>query len=172
MIQNRLSCIDIKSSSLNKDQSNSNHIPSCKELYSFLAKHETVFFNSNISSEEFNSLVATYIPHITICLNWSATVWHHSQPRETHGQHFVQLQSLYETIACPPQQRKLMSLDKSNTKAIKICDLKTLLQTESKNTNESFNDDLDEDEFWEENDNNVAKRCLLEDESFMLSIKA
>lgn len=99
-VRNRLSSIVIKPIA-NVDR----HIPSSLNLGSFLIKHETKFIGvlKQISnSEEFNQIVSTADPHMTLVLTWSATVSdNNSTQRTTFGQHFVQLRNIYETISCP-----------------------------------------------------------------------
>lgn len=69
-------------------------------------KHETKFIkvmNQISNSEEFNQIVSTFDPHMTLVLTWSAMVNdNNSTQRTTVGQHFVQLRNIYETISCPP----------------------------------------------------------------------
>lgn len=80
-------------------------IPSIMSLNSFLMKNETKFIGvlkQTNNSEEFNQIVSTADPHMTLVLTWSATVNdNNSAQRVTFGQHFVQLRHLYETISCP-----------------------------------------------------------------------
>lgn len=99
-VRNRLSSIVIKPiANVDRD------IPSSLNLGSFLMKHETKFIGvlKQISnSEEFNQIVSTADPHMTLVLTWSATVSdNNSTHRTTFGQHFVQLRNIYETISCP-----------------------------------------------------------------------
>lgn len=99
-IRNRLSSLLIKTTTnVNQD------LPSASSLSSFLMKNETKFIGvmKQISnSEEFNQIVSSPDPHMTLVLTWSATVNdNNSTQRTTFGQHFVQLRNIYETISCP-----------------------------------------------------------------------
>lgn len=73
---------------------------------SFLMKEETKYlrvFGQTSNNEEFNQIVATPDQHMTLVLNWSATVkGNNAMPQRTaHGQHFVQMRHLYESSYCP-----------------------------------------------------------------------
>lgn len=99
-IRNRLSSQLIKPiANVDRD------IPSTMNLDSFLLKNETKYIGvlkQSSNSEEFNQIVSTADPHMTLVLTWSATVNDNNlAQRVTFGQHFVQLRNLYETISCP-----------------------------------------------------------------------
>lgn len=99
-IRNRLSSQPIKTvANVDRD------IPSTMNLDSFLMKNETKFIGmmkQTSNSEEFNQIVSTFDPHMTLVLTWSATVNdNNSAQRVTFGQHFVQLRNIYETVSCP-----------------------------------------------------------------------
>lgn len=76
-------------------------IPDIEQIGSFLMKHETKFIGvigQVGNNEEFNNIVSTSDPHMTIILTWRAIVSDNSSlQREAYGQHFLQLRSLYET---------------------------------------------------------------------------
>lgn len=95
-IQNRLSTLVIKSIP------NIDHIvPSTLNLGSFLMKNETKYIGvlrQANNSEEFNNIVSTHDPHMTVVLTWRAIVTdNNSSQRLAFGQHFVQLRHLYAT---------------------------------------------------------------------------
>lgn len=95
-IENRLSNIVIKSIP-NIERA----VPSASSLGSFLMKNETKYIGviKQISNnEEFNNIITTYDPHMTVILTWKAIVSdNNSTQRATYGQNFVQLRNLYET---------------------------------------------------------------------------
>lgn len=76
-------------------------IPSSLNIGSFLIKHETKYIGvigQLGNNEEFNNIVSTSDPHMTIVLTWKAIVSDNvSTQRNAYGQHFVQLRNLYET---------------------------------------------------------------------------
>uniref|UniRef100_A0A1I8NQR6 Trafficking protein particle complex subunit 8 n=1 Tax=Stomoxys calcitrans TaxID=35570 RepID=A0A1I8NQR6_STOCA len=161
------------------------NIPKMSEMYSFLTKHETVFFNPSITTEEFNNIVASYKPHTTIAICWSAAIVQNSQQRQAYGQHFIQLKNIYEKKACPYQTDEIKQfrhdLDKEHEKQFNIqqfCskppqDIYELLDAESgKNTERYMPFGDDDDDFWEPNEMYVGQRCFLEDESFLVASKA
>lgn len=99
-IRKRLSSLSIKPNvDVERD------VPSAISLGSFLMKNETKFISvlKQVSnSEEFNQIVSTPDPHMTLALTWTATVNdNNSAQRLTFGQHFVQLRNIYETVNCP-----------------------------------------------------------------------
>jgi len=132
-----------------------------------------VFFNANISTEEFNSIVATQSSHATVALSWMATIVQNSMKRVAVGQHFVQLHNLYESGTCPgsathPKFRLHMATP-----------MQRISEFALKNGSERYgkgNDIMDtavpDEEYWESNEYFVGKRCLLEDETFVLAMKA
>lgn len=163
------------------------NVPKMSELYSFLANHETVYFNTSITTEEFNNIVASYEQHTTIAICWTAAIVQNSIQRQAYGQHFIQLKNIYEKRTCPAQtheikQFKSLQLDKEQQKQLNIqqfCDKlpqeinALLLDTDGDKATERylpFGDD--EDDFWESNEMYVGQRCLLEDESFLVASKA
>lgn len=76
-------------------------IPSTSNLGSFLMKNETKYIGvmKQISNnEEFNNIITTPDPHMTVILTWKAIVSdNNSTQRIAYGQNFVQLRNLYET---------------------------------------------------------------------------
>lgn len=76
-------------------------VPDTANVGSFLMKHETKYIGiigQLGNSEEFNNIVSTVDPHMTITLTWKANVCDNSSvQRIAYGQHFVQLRNLYET---------------------------------------------------------------------------
>lgn len=159
-VKQRLSSVLIKEASIKE-----NHIPSFDKLYSFLMKHETKFlnpFNSNINTEEFNAILSTCDPHMTVSINWTAVVVDcNSSQRHAHGQHFVQLRNLYEQVSCPETADYRMKTYLGDTSAYKK------IHEFEEFPVDSVNDD-DEDQ-WEFNNNFVGKRCLLQDETYITS---
>lgn len=165
-IRGRLSSVDIFPVNNHTD----NQIPKSHELYSFFIKNETKFFNSNITTEEFNTTVGMTDPHMTIALNWTAAVVVNSAQRIAHGQHFVQLRHLYENIYCP--ETNLYNTKAGAVQTMKIYEL-TLKDTSKyeRRRDRIFDDGDDDEDNWEPNNNYVGKRCLLEDELFAVSGK-
>lgn len=94
-VRNRLSQVIIKPIPNIK-----RHVPNTLSMNSFLIKNETKYLGvikQSSNSEEFNSIVATYDPHMTIVLTWKAIVSdNNSMQRIAYGQNFVQLRHLYE----------------------------------------------------------------------------
>lgn len=95
-IQNRLSTLVIKSF-----PDIDNVVPNTSNLESFLMKNETKYIGvlrQVNNSEEFNNIVSTHDPHLTVVLTWRAIVMdNNSSQRLAFGQHFVQLRHLYDT---------------------------------------------------------------------------
>lgn len=95
-------------------------------------KNETKFIkvlNQISNSEEFNQIVSTFDPHMTLVLTWSAIVSdNNSAQRTTFGQHFVQLRNIYETISCPPVATGLQSFTEHDEK-INIYNIKSNLSS-------------------------------------------
>lgn len=95
-VRNRLSILPIKHV-LNVEK----FVPDTANVGSFLMKHETKFIGvigQVGNSEEFNNIVSTVDPHMTIAVTWKANVCDNSSvQRIAYGQHFVQLRNLYET---------------------------------------------------------------------------
>lgn len=161
------------------------NIPKMNEMYSFLANHETVYFNTNITTEEFNNIVATYEPHTTLALCWTAAIVQNSIQRLAYGQHFVQLRNIYERRTCPPQTdeiKQFKHLDKDLQKELNIDafyrkkpqEINEILSKENTKNNERLQpfDEDEDDDFWEPNETYVGQRCLIEDDSFLLAGKA
>lgn len=158
------------------------NIPKMCEMYSFLANHETIYFNTNISSEEFNNIVASYEPHTTLAVCWTAAIVQNSIQRLAYGQHFVQLKYLYEKKSCPltGELKQFKNLDKDQEKKLTIAEF---AEKKPQEINEALVDeavrneqlqtfDDDEDDYWETNETYVGQRCMLEDESFLITTKA
>lgn len=126
-IRNRLSSLTIKPTAIVERD-----IPPASSLSSFLMKNETKFIkvlNQISNSEEFNQIVSTFDPHMTIVLTWSAIVSdNNSAQRTTFGQHFVQLRNIYETISCPPVATGLQSFTEHDEK-INIYNIKSNLSS-------------------------------------------
>jgi len=167
LLQMRLSRLDIMPAQ-QLEQHAALHL---QEPHSFLANEETVFFNTNISTEEFNASIASYVPHATVALSWSALVRKDDVQRVASGLHFIKLYNLYETGSCPAVGDALLrrrpSADETHNKRE--------FQLPEDAGNEAASEPLAEDDvadFWEPNEHYVAQRCILEDESFVLSTRA
>lgn len=95
-IRNRLSTLIIK-----QIPNIDNIVPNTSNLGSFLMKNETKYIGvirQINNSEEFNNIVSTHDPHMTVMLTWKAIVTdNNSVQRIAFGQHFVQLRHLYDT---------------------------------------------------------------------------
>lgn len=74
-------------------------LPALEAAGSFLLKNETKFIRvyEPGSNEEFNQIVNQRDSHMTLCVNWSATINDNGASRKAYGQHFVQLRNLYDT---------------------------------------------------------------------------
>ncbi|KAI8041530.1 hypothetical protein M5D96_005795 [Drosophila gunungcola] len=150
------------------------HMPTIHEPHSFLTNEETVYFNTNISTEEFNASIAGYEPHATLAISWSALVSREEGQRLASGQHFIKLHKLFETGHCPAAPmgaflRRRPSADDS------LDNRREFPLPEGAVNNEEACQPLaeaDEEDYWEPNENYVGQRCLLEDESFVMAVKA
>lgn len=167
LLQTRLSRLEINPSQQLEQQA-AWHL---QDPHSFLANEETVFFNTNISTEEFNASIASYVPHATVALSWSALVKMDNVQRVANGLHFIKLYNLYETGSCPAVGdallRRRASADETHNKRE--------FQLPEDAGNEAASEPLADDDvadFWEPNEHYVAQRCILEDESFVLSARA
>ncbi|SPP76613.1 trafficking protein particle complex subunit 8 [Drosophila guanche] len=171
LLQSRLSHLKIMPAQ--HAQQVEQHMPSLHDPHSFLTNEETVFFNTNISTEEFNASIAGYVPHATLALSWSAIVAREGGPQLASGLHFIKLYKLYETGHCPATTaetmlRRRLSSDNAENKH------REFQLPEVAPSNEKASEPLAEDEnedYWEPNENYVGQRCLLEDESFVLAAK-
>ncbi|XP_036342212.1 trafficking protein particle complex subunit 8-like [Rhagoletis pomonella] len=174
--------------SINADKAHA-YIPSVHEMYGFLAKHETLYFNISINTDEFNSAVINSDPHTTVILNWAAHVKLGGDKEEAQrlaaGQHFIQLRNLYETttslgvqashayveiIAKPQQVRSIAEFALNDTDAQSFA----VFADEQRWMDDEDDDNVGDDDdvsFWEVNTDYVGKRCLLLDESFPLAVK-
>ncbi|XP_005180658.1 trafficking protein particle complex subunit 8 [Musca domestica] len=190
LLKARLSHLDMMPSKL--QQQHEQNLPKMFELHSFLANHETVYFNASITTEEFNNIVASYEPHTTIAICWTAAIVQNSIQRQAYGQHFIQLKTIYEKRTCPLQTDEIKqfksNLDRDQLQHLNIqqfCDKHPLeinailsqMEAADRSTERylPFGDataEEGEDDFWEPNEMYVGQRCLLEDESFLLATKA
>lgn len=95
-VHNRLSILPIK-----QVPNVEKYVPNTANVGSFLMKHETKYIGiigQMGNSEEFNNIVSTVDPHMTIAVTWKASVCDNSSvQRIAYGQHFIQLRNLYET---------------------------------------------------------------------------
>ncbi|XP_002095589.2 trafficking protein particle complex subunit 8 [Drosophila yakuba] len=150
------------------------HMPSIQDPHSFLTNEETVYFNTNISTEEFNASVADYVPHATLVLSWSALVAREEGQRLACGLHFIKLYKLFETGHCPAAPTASF-LRRRHSSDDTIDNRREFPLPEGAVNNEDAWQplaDADEEDYWEPNDNYVGQRCLLEDESFVMAVKA
>ncbi|KAH8242084.1 hypothetical protein KR026_000812 [Drosophila bipectinata] len=150
------------------------HLPAIHDPHSFLTNEETVFFNTNISTEEFNASIARYVPHATLALSWSALVVREEGQRLTSGLHFIKLYKLYETGHCPASPAESL-LRRRQSSDEPLENLREFPLPEGSLNNEEACElvvDDQEEDYWEPNEHFVGKRCLLEDESFVLAVKA
>ncbi|XP_055378418.1 trafficking protein particle complex subunit 8 [Condylostylus longicornis] len=140
-------------------------IPSFEKIYSFLMKHETRYlnvYNAAISTEEFNSMIATYDPHMTIAITWTAIITEaSSSQRSAYGQHFIPLRNLYEQVSCPETADYRIKTYLGDHSYHKIYEFEGMNEIDN---------DFDDDQ-WEPNKTIFGKRCLLEDESMLLNTK-
>lgn len=166
LLQTRLSRLEIMPA-----QQMEQHAPPLHEPHSFLANEETVFFNTNIGTEEFNASVASYVPHATVALNWTALVRKDSVQRIAIGLHFIKLYNLYETGSCPAVGDTLLRRRPSADETHNKREFQLPEDAGNEAASEPLADD-DVEDFWEPNENYVAQRCFLEDESFVLTARA
>ncbi|KAH8371336.1 hypothetical protein KR093_006982 [Drosophila rubida] len=166
LLQSRLSRVDVMPA-----QQSDQLAPQLHEPHSFLSNEETVFFNTNISTEEFNASIATYVPHATVALSWSALLRKNEVQRVASGVHFIKLYNLYETGSCPAVGEALLRRRPSGDEPQN----KHEFQLPEDAANEAASEPLADDDvadFWEPNEHYVSQRCILEDESFVLSARA
>lgn len=94
-IKNRIAKVCLK-----KIDSLDRYIPDVINLGSFLMKHETKYIGvlgQVGNNEEFNNIVSTFDPHLTVGVSWKALVSDNSSAqRQAFGQHFVQLRHLFD----------------------------------------------------------------------------
>lgn len=133
-------------------------LPPPGRMYSFLLKNETKYLTPSTTNEEFNNIVSTVDPHMTMIITWKASI---SDPtsasRISFGQHFVQLRNLYEQVLCPETaDYRIKTYLGDHQNYYKIYEYQGSLSNEID----------DDDDQWEFNNNFVGKRCLLEDETF------
>lgn len=144
---------------LNGNPSLGDTYPTMDTLDNFLIKNETKYFGLNISVEEFNNIVASRDPHMTVVISWKALIDRKSTQRIGYGQNFVQLRNLYEQVFCPETaDYRVKTYLGDHPVYHKIFEFKEHV---------SAQDDEDDDQ-WEFNNNFVGKRCLLEDDNAML----
>ncbi|XP_075159619.1 trafficking protein particle complex subunit 8 homolog l(3)76BDm [Haematobia irritans] len=182
LLTSRLSHMPIESQNVKYSEAN---IPKMSEMYSFLAKHETVFFNPSLTTEEFNNIVASYQTHTTIALCWTAAIVQNSMQRQAYGQHFIQLKNVFEKKSCPVQtdevkqfknyldkeQQALWNIDQFYNKFPQYVHVWNAANNRTTECHMPFGED-DDDDFWEPNEIYVGQRCFLEDETFLISNKA
>ncbi|XP_068148703.1 LOW QUALITY PROTEIN: trafficking protein particle complex subunit 8 [Drosophila tropicalis] len=147
---------------------------------SFLANEETIFFPTNISTEDFNAIVASYLPHSTLALSWSAIISQVEGRNErfVNGLHFIKLYNLYEAGSCPSGEVSAASevlLRRKSKEGEKGPSKREFQLSEDKiagapDPNEQYELFSDEKEHWEPNENYIGHRCLLEDESFVMPV--
>lgn len=72
-----------------------------KNAENFLVRNETKFFpfsQVNITNEDLNMLLNANNRHMTLCLNWKASVSDNGKfLRNAYGQHCVQIDNLFES---------------------------------------------------------------------------
>ncbi|XP_053675032.1 trafficking protein particle complex subunit 8 [Anopheles nili] len=133
-------------------------LPSVDAVGSFLLKNETKYIRvyEPSSNEEFNQIINQSDKHMTLCVNWSATINDNGASRKAYGQHFLQLRNLYDSAFCPSSERlqQITFVGQSSFYGI-FDDLDKVIPPE----------DHDVDSGWGVNQSFVAQRCFLE-ESF------
>lgn len=162
-------------------------IPKIHTMYGFLAKHETTYFNTSLTSEEFNNIIATKDTHATVVLCWTAVVVQNSQQRIAQGQHFVQIRNMYESRSCPPNASQLirpMFVGKTSLNRNTDISIEHLAEMSVQQINELCKELCDnpeppedifidiDDNFWKIRATNIGERCYLEDDPSALSAKA
>ncbi|KAL5275881.1 TRAPPC8 family protein [Megaselia abdita] len=169
LTNNEFVCNRLSSLKVSKLSNSDEVIPSIKKLYSFLMKNETKFLNPLTATiEEFNAIMSTFDPHLSIVINWTALIIDGSEStnRTAQGQHFIQLRNFYERISCPETTesriRNYLS-DASDYQPIHRCH--DVLERKSSNIGD------DDDDEWEVNNNFVGRRCVIEDETFNIAGK-
>ncbi|XP_058065337.1 trafficking protein particle complex subunit 8 [Anopheles bellator] len=140
-------------------------LPSLEAVSSFLIKHETKYIRvyEPGSNEEFNQIVNQNDRHMTLCVNWSATINDNGASRNAYGQHFVQLRKLYDSVFCPPSERLQQITFAGQSDVYGIFDgLEKVIPAD--------NDDIDSG--WGVNNSFVAQRCFLEENFHSVELKA
>uniref|UniRef100_A0A182JH40 Uncharacterized protein n=1 Tax=Anopheles atroparvus TaxID=41427 RepID=A0A182JH40_ANOAO len=140
-------------------------LPPLDAVGSFLIKHETKYIKvyEPSSNEEFNQMLNQRDRHMTLCVNWSATINDNGATRKAYGQHLVQLRNLYDSVFCPPSERlqQITFSSQSDVHGI-FDDLDKVLPAAS--------DDLDSG--WGTNASYVAQRCFLEESFQSVELRA
>jgi len=78
-----------------------NEIFQMQRTDNFLLKHKTKHFpftQQNITNDDLNTIINANNRHMTICLNWKASISDNGKfLRNAFGQHFVQIDHLFES---------------------------------------------------------------------------
>lgn len=78
-----------------------NEIFQMQRTDNFMLKHKTKYFpftQQNITNDDLNTIVNANNRHMTICLNWKASISDNGKfLRNAYGQHFVQIDHLFES---------------------------------------------------------------------------
>lgn len=160
-ICNRLSSLQVSKLSNNNDV-----IPCNKKLYSFLMKNETKFLNPLTATiEEFNAIVSTFDPHLSIAISWTALIIDGSDStnRSAQGQHFIQLRSFYERISCPETtESRIRNYLSEASDYQPIHSFHKMMETKRISIGD------DEEDEWEVNNSFIGRRCFIEDETFTI----
>lgn len=162
-ISDKLSTISIRTPSAEMVEC----LPNFHSTGSFLMKNETKFIRvyENTNNEEFNHIISSLDRHMTVCVNWSAQINDNGSSRAAFGQHFVQLRNLYDAAFCPPSERQQQVTFTHNEVVYSIYD----------NLDEVIpKADEGLDNSWGVNNNYVAQRCFLEEntQSMELTVNA
>jgi len=122
----------------------------------FLIKSEAKyipFSPQNTTNEDLSQIVNANNKHMTFCVNWKAVLNDNGKPiRVAVGQHFVQIDHLFETFFCP-LRREAISFD-PNKDILGIYDYKKYLENQAK---------LPLDIEWLDSNMIVSSRCFLEE---------
>lgn len=144
-------------------------IPCTKELFSFLMKNETRFLNPLTATiEEFNAIISTFDPHLSVAISWTALVidGSDSTKRTAQGQHFIQLRNFYERISCPETTES--RIRNYLSEASDYQPIHSFHETMETKLNTIGDDEEDE---WEINNCFIGRRCIIEDENFTIGSK-
>lgn len=164
-ISNRLSSLKISNTS-----SDGKCVPESNKMYSFLLKNETKFLDPITATiEEFNAILSNFDPHMTVILSWTALVidGSNSTKRTAYGQHFIQLRNLYEKISCPETTESRIRNYLSDAS-----DFQSIFNLENRAyPKENIDFEGSDDDDWEVNKMVVSRRCILEDETFIVGHK-
>ncbi|CRL02155.1 CLUMA_CG015335, isoform A [Clunio marinus] len=124
----------------------------------FLIRNEAKYFpftQQNITNEDMSKVINANNKHMALCINWKASVSDNGKTiRMAIGQHFVQIDQLFESYFCPI--RRDISTFNVNTESYGIYEYQKYLDKHARFT-------MDDD--WVENKSTMSFRCFLESDA-------